>query len=214
MSLSEVLKALAQKKCESISAPDMAVLLRATLKLKLSGIVEKSIQSGETAPNFMLGSNHHTVNSLYDLLESRGPAIVTFFRGTWCSYCQAQLNAFESVLPELESMNISFIAISPDGAGEIESEKNNYISIHDIDNTIARNYRLIYELEEDQQNLFERWKNNLAFLHDSDKWELPVPSTFLIGTDRRIKYRHMNVDFRQRIDPQEVVGFLKEKLAD
>lgn len=213
MSLSEVLKALAQKNCASISAPDMAVLLRATLKLKLSGIVDKSIQSGETAPNFPLGFNQQNADSLYDLLESSGPAIVTFFRGTWCSYCQAQLNAFESILPDLESKNISFIAISPDGAGEIESEKNNYVKIHDIDNAIAREYRLVYELEEDQQNLFERWKNNLAFLHDSDKWELPVPSTFLVGSDRRVKYRHMNVDFRQRLDPEEVVGFFGRKIS-
>lgn len=212
MSLSEVLKALVQKNCESITASDMAVLVRSVLKLKRSGIVENSIQAGETVPNITLPDNQYQAKTLYDLLQKSGPVVVTFFRGTWCSFCQAQLNAFESALDELEKMNVSFIAISPNAISVQNSEQHNYIKINDIDNAIAHDFRLVYELEEEQQSLFSRWKYNLAGLNGSQKWELPVPSTFLIDTDRRVKFRYMNVDFRQRIDPKEVIDVVREKL--
>jgi peroxiredoxin len=41
-------------------------------------------------------------------------AVVLFFRGSWCPYCNAQLRAFQRALPELTAAGIRVAAVSVD----------------------------------------------------------------------------------------------------
>ena len=65
-------------------APPEAVALihRATDDLRNSGIADRAIKEGQTAPAFELEDSRGGRVSLGDLL-ARGPAVLTFFRGHW-----------------------------------------------------------------------------------------------------------------------------------
>ena len=65
-----------------ISAADAAVMEKATEDLIRSGIVERAKKIGDRAPDFTLPDATGELVRLADLL-ARGPAVVTFFRGTW-----------------------------------------------------------------------------------------------------------------------------------
>jgi peroxiredoxin len=45
-------------------------------------------------------------------------SIVLFYRGNWCPFCNAQLNAFQRKLPEFEKLGVRIIAISADSLDE------------------------------------------------------------------------------------------------
>lgn len=65
-------------------APAEAISLmhRATNDLQASGLVEKSLQEGQKAPDFELEDSQGQRISLQGLLN-QGPLIMTFFRGHW-----------------------------------------------------------------------------------------------------------------------------------
>jgi hypothetical protein len=64
-------------------APEQAELLaRAAQELELSGIMERVMKAGDTAPDFTLPNAVGLPVSLGAALGA-GPAVVTFYRGVW-----------------------------------------------------------------------------------------------------------------------------------
>ena len=66
------------------SAPPQALDLmhRATEELRRSGIADRALKEGQTAPSFRLENSDGRPVSLGGLLGD-GPLVLTFFRGHW-----------------------------------------------------------------------------------------------------------------------------------
>jgi hypothetical protein len=66
------------------SAPPEAIekMHRATAELKASGIEGRARKAGDHAPSFTLFNQDHVEVSSANLL-SKGPLVVSFFRGHW-----------------------------------------------------------------------------------------------------------------------------------
>jgi len=190
--------------CDQLPTPQMAVLRRAVAELRKSGIVERCLQTGETAPdfNFINAANEQT--SLYALLED-GPAVINFFRGFWCNFCKTELQAYEKVLPQLESLGAYYLAVSPHQDIPAEDQYKKYQVICDCDSQIAHSFGIVYALEEVEKSLFFDWGICLDEINQCKKWELPLPATYLIGQDRLVEFQFVDVDFRMRLSPDELV---------
>lgn len=67
--------------------------------LVASGIAERALQVGDRAPDFTLPDTLGRPVTLSRLIE-QGPAVVTFYRGAWCPYCNLQLHAYQAILPQ------------------------------------------------------------------------------------------------------------------
>ena len=50
--------------------------------------------------------------------------LLKFFRGGWCPYCSAELEAFNAMLPDLEEYGVSVVALSKDSVEEAAIHKN------------------------------------------------------------------------------------------
>jgi hypothetical protein len=67
----------------SAKAPDAAAALHGFIEeLRASGIMDRVRNAGDQAPDFALGAADGSVVSL-DSLVTRGPVILTFYRGRW-----------------------------------------------------------------------------------------------------------------------------------
>jgi peroxiredoxin len=44
----------------------------------------------------------------------------------------------------------------------------------------------------------------------NDSWMLPIPATFVVGTDGRIKARFVDPDYRKRMTVEELLEALKQ----
>lgn len=66
------------------TAPPEAVEIvkRATQDLKNSGILDKVLQAGESAPDFSLPDVNGNLVELKGLL-AEGPVVISFYRGQW-----------------------------------------------------------------------------------------------------------------------------------
>lgn len=215
MPLSAFLDKLAQLRannCENLPTPELAILTRTVARLRREGLQGKCLQVGETVPDFSFEAHSGDEVRLCQLLE-RGPVVLNFFRGFWCQYCKTEIDAYENIQGELDQMGCSYLAISPQKPVDVENLPTNYQVVFDRDNAIAHSFGIVYELDDAERELFQRWGLMLDKVNESDKWELPVPATFILAQDRTIGYEYVDVDFRARCCPDQLIEELKSFTA-
>ena len=180
-------------------------------ELRDSGILDKVLKEGDTIPDFALPDIHGNIITLDSLLDAE-KLIINFYRGGWCPYCSIELQIWESVYIELIRENINLVAISPEKA-EVSSMagSNNNLSfetLSDFDNEVARQFGLVFKLDSHVSQLYESFGIDLVAINGNKSDELPIPATYIIGRDRKIIDAYLDVDYRKRKDPEEILKIL------
>jgi len=93
---------------------ERSALFRSSIDdLSRSGIVERSLKTGDKAPQFdLLNQSGESVSSRACL--QTGPLVVTFYRGGWCPYCNVEMQALQSALSQIKDHGARILAISPE----------------------------------------------------------------------------------------------------
>ena len=82
MSLQDEIKAFNEEIMPSIPAEVISAMTRAAEDLAASDIVNRALSTGDTMPSFSLPNIHGQVVTSENLL-SKGPLVVSFYRGSW-----------------------------------------------------------------------------------------------------------------------------------
>ena len=82
MTLQERLDAMREASKARIPADARAVMERSIEELRTSGIMERVVRVGQTAPGFTLPNASGQPVRLADLV-ARGPVVLSFYRGRW-----------------------------------------------------------------------------------------------------------------------------------
>ena len=107
---SEQVKAAA---AEALPAEVLEVFDRNIQDFLDQGIPTNSIKAGDVLEPFTLDDATGTQVSLDQLVES-GPAVIVFYRGGWCPYCNLALRTYQQeLLPQLDAFGARLVAISP-----------------------------------------------------------------------------------------------------
>lgn len=196
--------------CDKLTTPELAALTRGTAILRRSNILQKCLQTGETAPNFTFIGQANNPSSLYEMLES-GPVLINFFRGYWCMYCNSERESLSSISSELKAIGCQSLSISPQPTKTVaESISQSDEVIFDKNNQIADLFRIVYELSKDEINLFESWGLHIDEVNESGNWLLPLPATYLIGKERMVSFQFLDADFRRRCCPNELLEAISQ----
>jgi peroxiredoxin len=143
--------------------------------------------------------------------------VITFYRGGWCPYCNIQLRAYQAILPEIAAAGASLVAISPQAPdGTLSTAETNALTFHvlsDVGNRVARSFGLVYSLPEELRVALRSVNKALPDINGDDSWELPVPSTYVVTDDGRVTLAHIDVDYTQRLEPEEILAALRSRRA-
>ncbi|WP_233553507.1 peroxiredoxin-like family protein [Teichococcus wenyumeiae] len=169
------------------------------------------MEAGATAPECTLqDADDNNVSSR--ALLTRGPLVVTFYRGVWCPYCNFDLQALEEVRSEIKARGASLVAISPQTpANSRKSQRENKLGfpiLSDAGAAVAAAFGLGFSLPEDLIDVYKQFGNDLAKINDDPSWVLPMPARYVIGTDGVIAYAEVNLDYAWRPDPTELLPVL------
>ena len=103
MSLQQQLNAYRETSAR-LAAPGRVELFEAKIReLEADFASRQLLRPGSMAPDFTL-PNATGVDVSLSASLARGPAVVTFYRGGWCPYCNLQLAAFQQIQPEIERL--------------------------------------------------------------------------------------------------------------
>lgn len=182
-------------------------------KLSESGIKEKALKPGVRAPDFSLPDPQGKIFSLSDLFP-KGPVVLTFYRGSWCPFCNLQLRAYQKALPEIKKMGATLVAISPQTPDHslsfVEKAELTFPVLSDQGNSVARQYGLDFKFSEALQSLAKGFGNELPKFNGDDSWVVPMPGTFIIDQAGVIRFASVNPDWLTRLEPSAILEELKK----
>jgi peroxiredoxin len=197
-----------------------------------SGVEARILPVGSPAPPFALqpasttalNPSSHAPTKLVrssDLL-ALGPVIVNFFRGRWCPYCVTELEAWQSVYPELRARAALLVAISPQLPRQndflIQQHGLTFPILSDPGCRLAAAFGIAYTVPEPMRAHYRSIMVNLPFIHGNqgdqgeETWRLPLPATFVLKPtetgEATILFAEAHADHRVRPDPRDVLATL------
>jgi len=182
--------------------------------VRASGIAEQALKVGDTVPAFELQEAHGKMISL-ERLTLGGLAILSFYRGGWCPYCNLELQALEDILPELQRYEIGIAAISPEWPDSAISTKTRnklrYYILCDNDNKVARTFGLVHEQSPEVEKVLSEMIDIKAY-NGLDKWDLPLPATYIVDSARVVRWVFIDPDYRKRAEITELIKTIEDIL--
>jgi len=195
----------------------MAVSERAIAELLSSGIEEKILSVGATAPEFTLDDASGRPVRSADLL-ALGTLVLKFFRGRWCPYCVTELEAWRDIYPSLRESGILFAAISPQTTRQSDFMVGQhglpFPVLSDAGCAVAAQFGLAYTIPAYHRDYYRSILVNIPFINGLDKggddsWRLILPATYVITPAGRVAHADAHADFRVRPEPEAVLAVLR-----
>jgi len=210
MSLAEILDDL---RATLIATPAGHRAYQSVVDLLDGSFIDQVLPVGAPIPKFVLPNAEGRLITSDELLE-RGPLVLNFFRGDWCPYCRAMLDALEAILPEIERAGATLLAVTPDTGGRpLVTKRNRKLHFEiavDADNAVGLQFGVVFRLPEPYRTILAAKGTDLPTRHGNPGWLVPAPAVFLVGTDGIIRWRHVPSDPSRRAEPAEIVRAIRE----
>ena len=213
MTLQANLKAITEGVRQQAPAEVFAAIEAANAKLEMSGIARRALKAGDRIPDFDLPDTTGKVVRSTDLLAA-GPLVISFYRGSWCPYCSLELKTLQQNLSEFRARGATLVAISPQTPDEslTTKEKNElaFPVLSDAGSKVARKFGLVFTLDETLKPIFKAFGIDLLAHNGVDTWELPIPATYVVAKSGKIVSACVDVDYRNRAEPAEILKWLEK----
>jgi len=213
VSLAQRLMEIKAGVAQYVRPENQAINERAVAELEASGIVDRILPVGARAPEFTLPDQNGKIVSSADLL-AKGKLVIDFYRGRWCPFCVTELETYRDMHEEIKASGTSLIAISPQtvkhSAFTADQHKLRFPVLSDTGNKLARQFGLVYSVPAYQEQLFRSVFINLPLTNGDDTWELPLPATYVIDTDRTVLFAEAFSDYTRRPEPSEPLNIVNE----
>ncbi len=83
--------------------------------------------------------------------------------------------------------------------------------VSDRGNTVARRYRLVFRVPETTRLIYQqRFGIDLPACNGDESWELPIPGTFILDQQGKVRLAYVDVDYTHRLEPSALLAGLRE----
>ena len=170
---------------------------------------------GEPMPPFLLPDEQGRLVRLEDFLNE-GPVALAFHRGHWCPYCRINIDALARAEEEVGAEHRHIVAIVPDRqkfALWLKSDaKAPFPVLADMDNGYAMTLGLAIYVGDELKHMMVSSGWDPAASQGTDNWMLPIPATFIVGTDGIVRARFVDPDYRMRMAIEDMLAALRSAI--
>jgi peroxiredoxin len=150
--------------------------------------------------------------SLSDLLAD-GPAVLVFYRGGWCPYCNLALHQYQSELvPKLPGYGATLAAISPQKPDEslTTADKHGlqFAVLSDAGADVAQALGIAFEPSTDVLEAQRALGLDIRNGNADGSPELPMPTVLVIDSNRTVQFADVQVDYTRRTEVPEILAAL------
>jgi peroxiredoxin len=179
---------------------------------RAKGLPADAVAVGDVLSDFTLPDATGQDVSLSELVTD-GPAILVFYRGGWCPYCNLALHQYQSELvPQLPSYSARLAAISPQKPDEslttAETHNLQFAVLSDSGARVARALGIAFEPAEDVLEAQRALGLDIRDGNADGSPELPMPTVLIVDSDRTVRYVDVQADYTSRTEVSEILAAL------
>jgi peroxiredoxin len=190
----------------------MGAFSREQAELAANGVPEGVIEVGATLPDAKLIDPHGATTTLYEALGDQ-VAVLVFYRGGWCPYCNIALNTYQAELvPELARRSVALVAISPQAPdGSLSTQEKNELTftvLSDPANQVARALGILTAPSTEARAAQLELGLDLTTVNADGTTGLPMPTTVILDPEHVVRWRDVHPDYTTRSEPAQVLAAL------
>ena len=206
---SDQLKAVA---ADRLPPEVLRVFDRSIEEFVAQGVPSDAVKTGDRLESFALEDATGRSVTLDEILET-GPAVIVFYRGGWCPYCNLALRTYQQeLLPHLDSIGARLVAISPQSPDEslstAEKAALSFTVLSDPGSRLARRIGIAFQQADDVLAAQRRLGLDLAQVNAEGATHLPRPTVLIVDRDRVVRFVDVQPDYTARTEVAAIVAAL------
>ena len=163
---------------------------------------------GAPMPDGALLDVHGAPTTLTEVRRGR-PAVVVFYRGAWCPFCNFALRTYQQeILPELTARGIALVAVSPqkpDGSLSMrDTHELTFEVVSDPGNQIAGQLGILTEPTAPARGAQAALGIDVAAANSDGTATLPMPTVVLVDAAGTIRWIDVHPDYTSRTEAAEI----------
>jgi peroxiredoxin len=124
-----------------------------------------------------------------------------------------ELEALQTVLPQIRALGASLVAISPQrssyGRAVRRRASLEFDVLSDEGLKVAQAFGLAFTLPPYLQELYRSFGNTLDTFHGEPAYRLPLPARYVVDRRGQIRAADVNADYTVRPDPEKTLAQLR-----
>lgn len=178
------------------------------------GIPADSISAGDRLEPFTLDDANGTPVSLEQIVSS-GPAVIVFYRGGWCPYCNLALRTYQrELLPQLGNFGARLVAISPQTPDQslstAEKAGLEFTVLSDPGSRLAQRIGIAFQQADEVLAAQRKLGLDLTQVNAEGATHLPRPTVLVVDQDRTVRFVDVQPDYTARTEVADIVTALKD----
>ncbi len=178
--------------------------------LDAAGVPTAVAAIGTTIPDADVLAVDGSSVRLSDELGGR-PAVLVFYRGAWCPFCNIALRAYQQELaPALEERGVALVALSPqkpDGSlSTKEADELTFTVLSDAGNAVARGLGIIAPTNPDALAAQRQLGLDVTEVNADGTADLPFPTVVVLDAARTVRFIDVHPNYTTRTEPSQILA--------
>lgn len=175
----------------------------------------RPLMIGAAVPDAPLRALDGKPTTLREALGGK-PAVLVFYRGGWCPYCNTHLRELKDIQKDLDALGYKTVALSPDTPEELRKTLDKhalpYALLSDSKMDAARAMGLAFRVDDKTVKKYEQYGIDLERSSGEKHHWLPVPGLFLVDKDGTVAFVYANPDYKVRLKGAVLLSAAKAAL--
>jgi len=207
---SEQLKAAA---AERLPTDVVEVFDRSIQNLLDQGVPAEVVAVGDTLDSFTLRDVTGAQVTLDQLVET-GPAVIVFYRGGWCPYCNLALRTYQQELhPKLAAFGARLVAVSPQSPDQslstVEKAELGFTVLSDPGSRVAQQIGIVFQQADEVLDAQRKLGLDLAQVNAEGSTRLPRPTVLIVEHNRVVRFVDVQPDYTARTEVADILSALE-----
>jgi peroxiredoxin len=212
MSLSDQLSAVIARFQENVPEADRKIIVDAKDQFIKTFDPSTTIKVTDTLPQFRLPNAAGEEVSSANLL-SQGPLLITFYRGSWCPFCDLAVASLQRHLDTFRAKGVTLVAITPElpdhTLSTTEKHSLQFPVLTDRGNKYAEQLGLLFQMPAAMGPVLAKAGKGLVEHNGGDSLVVPVTATLLVDTKGVVRNAFIDPDYTKRLEPTVAIDWIK-----
>jgi peroxiredoxin len=178
--------------------------------LDSAGLPADMATPGTSMPDGDLLDAHGKPTTLADVTDGK-PAVIVFYRGAWCPYCNVALRTYqEQLVPALTERGAKLVALSPqkpDGSLSMrETNELTFAVLSDPGNQVAGKLGILIMPSEGTREAQQKLGLDVSAANADGTHALPMPTTIVVDAGGVIRWIDVHPNYTTRSEVSDILA--------